>query len=62
MLRCVLRYTAEMCLEYVVTVEEGHFAIGFDPDLKYGVKTWVRITKLNDLPYTSHIVQDNPVR
>lgn len=33
MLRCVLRNSAQMCLEDVVTVQEWHFTVRLDPHL-----------------------------
>lgn len=38
MLGSIFCYSTKVCLEDVVAIQEGHFAVGFDPDLEADVR------------------------
>lgn len=44
MLRSIFCYSTKVCLEDVVAIQEGHFAVGFDPDLEENVRCECRVS------------------
>ncbi len=61
MLWRVLRDAAQVRLEYMVAIQEGHFTIRLDPHLRRR-KSLVMHDLTCDEPCTWHIAQGSPVR